>query len=1050
MDKSLPKVAVITRTKNRPILLRRCVESVLNQRYENWVHVIVNDGGDSEVLDSLLKPFEKQYGRRLKVIHNPSSTGMQNASNLAIKSSDSEYVAIHDDDDSWEPEFLEKCVEYLDRSDNSDIRYGVATQILWVFEKIFSEDRIEEVSRCDYYPFTEVSLFEMAGRNRFPPIAFVYRRVVHNEIGYFNQEFNELGDWDFHLRFLMKHDIGVLSERLALYHWRKDEEDAAYGNTVTSGLEAHLKNDLKMRNHYLRSDLQSNQMGLGFLINVARKMNENHNSAEDGGGVAGNDEFEHARLNSLLVSSSHFKKMTGDLSAEIERITINNRNHAHHIHSQLSRLIAASMHFERITSDLAKVWRFKALLRQILLYIRRRLKVMKRLLTPRHYRGSEQNTRLRRELERGGEVLSVDVFDTALIRKANQPVDVFLFIQNDVRQLLGEKDLDFPKMRRAAESLARKQAGDERGLEDISIGDIYDRFCEMATVKTSKKRELVEIEIAAERLFCCPNPHIRELCRSAKDNGWKVVFSSDMYLSKEVIRELLERGGYQPDDLLVSSEEGKAKHTGALYDTLLSKYGCRPDEVMHIGDNLHSDYVMANEKGLRAFHYDTELYGKPFIDQLRFKKMPEDDLISSVYTGLVRQRRVLTGGKAEDAEDFWRSVGYEIIGPLYLAFITWTIKRSAELGVKKLFFLARDGCQLIKVFNRLREEWGLKMEAEYMLSSRRLLNFPRIVDLEADSLEFLLAPNPCMSVKHFLQRAGIDPALYADEISRLGFSSPEQIITTPDGGFILDEYWMKMRNLLKMMEHEIIEKSEYERGKLFEYFDDIGFAPNEIAVVDVGWQASSVKSLRELLVLRGQKCALKGFYFGTWHFAESAVNAGAKLESFFLHMGKPDWRAGLIAESVELLESFFWAPYSSITGIEKDGEHFKALYGEKELTDEISVLMELAVESAFSFIDDALEVLPDMREYEPPFSYLEGVMERLFRYPSENDARVLGQITHRTGFGGYGPIRPLAKLPSAKNMFLHLNALQDAYDHCFWKKGFLSQLNPKESELIIK
>ncbi len=42
--------------------------------------------------------FRDQYESNLRVIQNVASTGMQNIANFAIKNSDNEYIAIHDDD----------------------------------------------------------------------------------------------------------------------------------------------------------------------------------------------------------------------------------------------------------------------------------------------------------------------------------------------------------------------------------------------------------------------------------------------------------------------------------------------------------------------------------------------------------------------------------------------------------------------------------------------------------------------------------------------------------------------------------------------------------------------------------------------------------------------------------------------------------------------------------------------------------------------------------------------------------------------------------------
>src|SRR6202008_4063534 len=100
------------------------------------------------------------------------------------------------------------------------IEQGVAVQTVWIGEEIDSSGNVIEHSRKDYLPFESISLFQAAARNSFPPIAFLYRRKVHENIGWFNQQFNELGDHDFNLRFLSRYEIGAIHRQLAHYHWR--------------------------------------------------------------------------------------------------------------------------------------------------------------------------------------------------------------------------------------------------------------------------------------------------------------------------------------------------------------------------------------------------------------------------------------------------------------------------------------------------------------------------------------------------------------------------------------------------------------------------------------------------------------------------------------------------------------------------------------------------------------------------------------------------------------------------------------------------------------
>ncbi len=55
------RVTVITRTKDRPLMLRRCMESVLGQSFPDWLHVIVNDGGNPHVVDLLVAEYAARY-----------------------------------------------------------------------------------------------------------------------------------------------------------------------------------------------------------------------------------------------------------------------------------------------------------------------------------------------------------------------------------------------------------------------------------------------------------------------------------------------------------------------------------------------------------------------------------------------------------------------------------------------------------------------------------------------------------------------------------------------------------------------------------------------------------------------------------------------------------------------------------------------------------------------------------------------------------------------------------------------------------------------------
>jgi predicted HAD superfamily hydrolase len=258
------KVAVITRTKNRPIFLRRAIKSVLSQVLEDWLHVIVNDGGDPATVDFLVRCEANAYKGRVLVVHHTQSQGMQCASNAGIMACDSKYLVIHDDDDSWNAEFLSKTVRALENENKSSIVRAVATQSTQVLEEVLLDGNIVETARQKYAPFNSATLEAFMKCNLFPPIAFVYFRDIHEEVGLYRQEFDVLGDYDFNLRLAKRFNIQVLDEELANYHWRH----RSFGNTVTRGRSKHRFMLKKLKDAYEQDVLNRSPQAIGSLNKV--------------------------------------------------------------------------------------------------------------------------------------------------------------------------------------------------------------------------------------------------------------------------------------------------------------------------------------------------------------------------------------------------------------------------------------------------------------------------------------------------------------------------------------------------------------------------------------------------------------------------------------------------------------------------------------------------------------------------------------------------------------------------------------------------------------
>lgn len=263
----MKKVAIITRTRNRPIMLPRVLTSIKNQTFKNYVWVLVNDAGEKQPIEKIANEAIK-FDIEVKVIHREKSIGMEAASNHGIRCSDSKYIVIHDDDDTWENKYLEKTVAYLEKHENAS---GVITLTNRI-DEIIVDDRITIKNICPYNHWIKnIYLCDLAIENRFPPISFLFRRSIYDLVGGFDERLPVLGDWDFNLRILIEGEIHVIPYILSNYHFRLNSDDNCnYGNTVTSGIDKHILYDAIYRNEKLREDIKSGKFGIGALLSIGQ------------------------------------------------------------------------------------------------------------------------------------------------------------------------------------------------------------------------------------------------------------------------------------------------------------------------------------------------------------------------------------------------------------------------------------------------------------------------------------------------------------------------------------------------------------------------------------------------------------------------------------------------------------------------------------------------------------------------------------------------------------------------------------------------------------
>ena len=104
-----PEISVILPVYNGGKYLKESIDSILNQTFNNYELIIVNDGSTDESLDIIISYKDE----RIKLI-NQKNTGLSKALNNGIKLAKGRYIARMDQDDISNPERFEKQIEFLE------------------------------------------------------------------------------------------------------------------------------------------------------------------------------------------------------------------------------------------------------------------------------------------------------------------------------------------------------------------------------------------------------------------------------------------------------------------------------------------------------------------------------------------------------------------------------------------------------------------------------------------------------------------------------------------------------------------------------------------------------------------------------------------------------------------------------------------------------------------------------------------------------------------------------------------------------------------------
>ncbi|MDT2837889.1 glycosyltransferase family 2 protein [Enterococcus durans] len=197
--------------------LEKCIDSVINQTYDNWELCISDDASTDPKIKKCLEAYE-QKEPRIKVVFRKENGHISLATNSALEIATGEFIALLDNDDELPPHALFEVVKVLNERPELDVIYS-------------DEDKIDaEGNRFDPHFKADWSPDTLMGNNYISHLG-VYRSSIVKSLGGFRKGYEGSQDYDLVLRVTEQiPEDHIYHIDKVLYHWR-----TIPGSTASSG-----------------------------------------------------------------------------------------------------------------------------------------------------------------------------------------------------------------------------------------------------------------------------------------------------------------------------------------------------------------------------------------------------------------------------------------------------------------------------------------------------------------------------------------------------------------------------------------------------------------------------------------------------------------------------------------------------------------------------------------------------------------------------------------------------------------------------------------------
>ena len=220
MDNRIPLVSVRIPSYNHEDYIYDCINSVLNQTFQNFEIIIVDDGSTDLTVDIIRRFNDKRIS--LSILERNSGTAF--AVEKCLEHCRGKYIANLCSDDMWEKTKLEKQVEFLENNEKYD---AVFTQVDFINETGKSMEEADN-KYSEIFDYKNRNSMEWLRRffhqgNCLCIPSVLIKKEVYDSLNYQDKRMASLSDFDLWVRFSMNHELWILDEKLTMFRIRNND-----------------------------------------------------------------------------------------------------------------------------------------------------------------------------------------------------------------------------------------------------------------------------------------------------------------------------------------------------------------------------------------------------------------------------------------------------------------------------------------------------------------------------------------------------------------------------------------------------------------------------------------------------------------------------------------------------------------------------------------------------------------------------------------------------------------------------------------------------------